>query len=120
MRLLLSVCLPGPVLESRPFSCIRVLRAPSQPSSSRFTPWRVWCWATYGYSGAQHEATVLFLLRELADARIVPGLVAYGSALEGALAYLATTLVLLGRPFPANPSQYAPLFSYSAADLKVP
>ena len=56
----------------------------------------------------QHEATTLFRLRELTEEGIVPGLVAYGPALGGALYYLASTIVVGGRPFPPEPSWYAP------------
>ena len=50
---------------------------------------------------------MLFHLRDLAEDGIVPTLVAYGPALEGALYYLATAVVD-GRPLPPEPSRYAP------------
>ena len=58
---------------------------------------------------------MLFRLSDLAEAGVVSGLVAYGPALEGALYYLASTLVLCGRPFPSNPSRCAPLAKTSVA-----
>ena len=61
------------------------------------------CWIA-----AQHEATMLFDLSDLAEAGIVSELVAHGPALGGALYYLATALVVGGRPFPREHSQYAP------------
>ncbi len=55
----------------------------------------------------QHEATMLFHLKELVENGIVPGLVAYGDSLGlgGAIAYIAMTLVPCGRPFPPDPSR---------------
>jgi hypothetical protein len=63
---------------------------------------------------------MLFPLGDLAEAGDVAGLEAYGPALEGALFYLATTLVLCGRPFPSNPSRYAALFPTPVNVLRLP
>ena len=57
---------------------------------------------------AQHEATMLYRLGDLAEVGIVPGLVGHGPALGGALYYLASTLVVGGRPFAPEPSRYGP------------
>ena len=52
---------------------------------------------------------MLFELKDMAEAGMVPGLLAYRDSLDlgGAILYIATTLVACGRPFPLDPSRCA-------------